>query len=181
MSDRTYSTKQNARRALKSVCKNCVKHAAAIIYETEDGRWALNEDLIEKYMDVNEWQEVYGTTGSGLPVEPTEEQDDLGSLDNVETRYENQSMVVQQAVATAIRTEIKREAQKTSMKLDRRISVVGSGEIYKNACAMWKANPTWMTSAQEDRLTKVLYAAAKRGEKIVVEINGRAFELVNIG
>lgn len=227
MTDRTYSTKANAKRALASVCKNCVKHAKAIIYETEEGRFALNEELIEQYMNTDEWQEVWGHNGAGLPIEPTVEEEvivltkpemtdinaaavllGIGNVMNTQVcqkcgseelyvgRCDKHGIVVDDdkiigchhcdwRVDTRKKTAsnptgIVREAQKTSMKLDRRISVVGSGEIYKNACAMWKANPTWMTSAQEDTLTKKLYAAAKKGEKIVVEINGRSFELVNV-
>lgn len=69
---------------------------------------------------------------------------------------------------------------KTSMKLDRTISCVETGEVWKNANQMWKANPNWMTSAQQDGLTKKLYSAAKNGEKITVEINARHFTLVNV-
>jgi hypothetical protein len=37
-----------------------------------------------------------------------------------------------------------------------------------------------MTSAQQDRLTAQLYAAAKVGEQKIIEINARSFMLVNI-
>ena len=79
------------------------------------------------------------------------------------------------------------DTMKTSLKLDRTIVATWktaegnecSGE-WKNAYQMWKANPTWMTSSQQDTLTAKLYAAAKKGDKITVEINGRAFELLNV-
>ena len=79
------------------------------------------------------------------------------------------------------------DMMKTSLKLDRTIVATWktaegnecSGE-WKNAYQMWKANPTWMTSSQQDTLTAKLYAAAKKGDKITVEINGRAFELLNV-
>lgn len=174
MTVRSYSTKANALRALKSICEKCVKFAKQIIRE-EEGRFVFDEDKIEEFMTTKEWQEVYGASGSGLPVEEEESKE--------EVKYETEAMKVQQAVAEAVRTEIKREAQKTSMKLDRTIMVYENGKAvgtWKNACAMWKQHPDWMTSAQEDGLTKKLYDAAKRGEKIVVEINGRAFELVNV-
>lgn len=77
--------------------------------------------------------------------------------------------------------EVAHDAQKTSLKLDRRITCVQTGEIWTNAHQMWKANPSWMTSAQQDRLTAKLYAAAKKGDKEAVEINGRHFELVSVG
>lgn len=76
-----------------------------------------------------------------------------------------------------------REAMKESLKLDRTIVAYNGEEKlgeWKNAFRMWVANPSWMTSAQQDRLTAKLYEAAKRGEKVRVEINGRAFELVNV-
>lgn len=245
--DRTYSTKANAKRALAAVCKNCVKHASKIIYETDEGRFALNEDLVEKYMDKDEWNEVYGFPGNGLPTEPTVEEAPVES-------YITEGMKVQQAVTAAVQKEVTnplnvphpenlhdngcpycgdtnngityddvpgketdyrfchmcstsfrwydgkkrqasgsssqtgtvREAQKTSMKLDRTIAVrytMGGEqkfEQYKNANQMWKLHPEWMTSAQEDTLTKKLYAAAKKGEYATIEINGRAFCLVNI-
>ena len=78
------------------------------------------------------------------------------------------------------------DTMKTSLKLDRTIAVryevegEKKYEQFKNAYQMWKANPTWMTSSQQDTLTAKLYAAAKKGDKITVEINGRAFELMNV-
>ena len=78
------------------------------------------------------------------------------------------------------------DTMKTSLKLDRTIAVryevegEKKYEQFKNACQMWKANPTWMTSSQQDTLTAKLYAAAKKGDKITVEINGHAFELLNV-
>ena len=72
------------------------------------------------------------------------------------------------------------DTMKTSLKLDRTIMCLQTAEVFKNAYQMWKANPTWMTSSQQDTLTAKLYAAAKKGDKITVEINGRAFELLNV-
>jgi hypothetical protein len=37
-----------------------------------------------------------------------------------------------------------------------------------------------MTSSQQDRLTARLYAAAKRGEQIVVTVNDISFQLLNV-
>ena len=69
---------------------------------------------------------------------------------------------------------------KTSLKLDRRVVCVETDEEFKNAYQMWIANPDWMTTGQQDRLTAQLYAAAKLGKQIAVEINGRSFHLLNV-
>jgi hypothetical protein len=69
---------------------------------------------------------------------------------------------------------------KDSLKLDRTIICVNTGATWKNAYQMWRDNPDWMTSAQQDRLTAQLYAAAKVGEQKIIEINDRSFMLVNI-
>lgn len=73
-----------------------------------------------------------------------------------------------------------RPTMKTSLKLDRSIRHVDTGDVWLNAHQMWVANPDWMTSSQQDRLTARLYAAAKRGERELVTVNGRTFELVNV-
>lgn len=70
-----------------------------------------------------------------------------------------------------------RDNMKTSLKLDRRIVALDDKKEYSNAYRMWKENPTWMTSAQQDNLTAKLYKAAKAGEKIVVVINKRSYTL----
>ena len=79
------------------------------------------------------------------------------------------------------------ETMKTTLKLDRTIVAFdnSSDEMlplgqWKNAFQMWKANPTWMTSAQQDGLTAKLYKAAKTGEQITIEINERMFRLANV-
>lgn len=69
---------------------------------------------------------------------------------------------------------------KTSLKLDRRIVCVETDEEFANAYQMWKAHMDWMTTGQQDRLTAQLYAAAKQGKQIVVEVNGRSFHLLNV-
>ena len=76
------------------------------------------------------------------------------------------------------------ETMKTSLKLDRTIeafddqfTLIG---FWKNAHQMWKAHPDWMTSSQQDTLTAKLYAAAKKGEKLIVNVNGRDFQLQNV-
>lgn len=73
-----------------------------------------------------------------------------------------------------------RPAMQSSLRLDRSIMCVETGEQWKNAHRMWCEHPDWMSSGQQDRLTAQLYAAAKNGERLVVPINGRSFRLVNV-
>ena len=73
-----------------------------------------------------------------------------------------------------------RPVMKTSLKLDRTIECVDTGETWKNAYQMWRAHPDWMTSSQQDRLTAQLYAAAKNGEQKMITINRRSFRLVSV-
>ena len=73
-----------------------------------------------------------------------------------------------------------RPNMKESLKLDRTITCLTTRENWKNAYRMWCEHKDWMTSAQQDRLTAQLYAAAKEGEQAVIEINGRKFMLVNV-
>lgn len=78
------------------------------------------------------------------------------------------------------KADITRVAMQASLKLDRRIRCEETGEEWKNAHQMWKENPSYMTSAQQDRLTKQLYAAAKEGQRVVVKVNDLHFSLVNV-
>lgn len=73
-----------------------------------------------------------------------------------------------------------RPTMKESLKLDRTITCVNTGETWKNAYQMWREHFDWMTSAQQDRLTAQLYAAAKNSEQKIIEINDRSFKLVNV-
>ena len=73
-----------------------------------------------------------------------------------------------------------RPVMRSSLKLDRTITCLDTGEEWKNAYQMWVAHPDWMTSSQQDRLTAQLYAAAKAGERKQLNINGRTFALVNV-
>lgn len=77
---------------------------------------------------------------------------------------------------------VTRPAMQASLGLDRNIMCVETKESWKNAFRMWKQNPSWMTSAQVDRLTRVLYTAAKQPTPVsaTVAINGRTFKLVNV-
>jgi hypothetical protein len=73
-----------------------------------------------------------------------------------------------------------RPVMKDSLKLDRTLICLSSGEIWKNAYQMWRERPEWLTSAQQDRLTAQLYAAAKIGEQKIIQINERSFMLVSV-
>lgn len=74
-----------------------------------------------------------------------------------------------------------RPAMRTSLKLDRQIMMLDNdNEVWPNAYRMWCAYPDLMTSAQQDRLTQQLYAAAKRGERAVVTVNNLRYQLVNL-
>jgi len=85
------------------------------------------------------------------------------------------SKVIKQVADTS-----NRPVMKDSLKLDRTIICVNTGQTWKNAYQMWRECLDWMTSAQQDRLTAQLYAAAKAGEQKIIEINDRSFMLVNI-
>jgi len=78
------------------------------------------------------------------------------------------------------KADVTRVAMHQSLKLDRRIRCEETGEEWKNAHVMWKENPGYMTSAQQDRLTKQLYGAAKEGTRLIVKINDLNFSLVNV-
>jgi len=69
-----------------------------------------------------------------------------------------------------------RPAMSASLKLDRQILSVNSGIVYKNACQVWKSG--LVSSSQCDRLSAVLYGAAKQGNRLMsVTINGHIFAL----
>lgn len=69
-----------------------------------------------------------------------------------------------------------RPAMVESMKLDRRIVDLTAGVVYRNACRVWKAGV--VSSSQCDRLSSVLYSAAKNGDRnVVVSINNHSFTL----
>ena len=83
--------------------------------------------------------------------------------------------VMKQRADTVVRTNMK-----TTLKLDRTITCIETGEVWKNAHQMWLDKPEWMSSGQQDRLTAQLYAAAKQGERKEIVVNGRTFCLVNV-
>ncbi len=86
--------------------------------------------------------------------------------------------VMHQKVPAAVSGD--RPAMRDSLKLDRRVVMVDTGEVWPNAYRMWCAYPALMTSAQQDRLTKQLYVAAKRGEREYVIINDCTYCLLHI-
>jgi hypothetical protein len=63
----------------------------------------------------------------------------------------------------------------TSLKLDRRIVHTDTGSIYANACQVWKAG--LVSASQGDRLSSVLYTAAKNNDRVVTVVNGHTFRL----
>ena len=73
-----------------------------------------------------------------------------------------------------------RPAMRDSLKLDRRIVMVDTGEVWPNAYRMWCAYPALMTSAQQDRLTQILYAGAKLGQRVMVTINDCTYCLLHV-
>ena len=78
----------------------------------------------------------------------------------------------------------RRQAMSSSLKLDRTIMVYADDVhigLFNNVHQLWKAHPDWITGAQVDRLTRVLYNAAKAGVRESVTINFRTFELAQSG
>tara|TARA_R110000772_G_scaffold48005_4_gene109458 strand:+ start:376 stop:849 length:474 start_codon:yes stop_codon:yes gene_type:complete len=79
----------------------------------------------------------------------------------------------------------RRQTMSTSLQLDRTIIVYdiegSSLGMFGNVHQLWKAYPKWVTGAQVDRLTRVLYTAAKAGIRGSVTINERTFELAQSG
>jgi len=84
------------------------------------------------------------------------------------------------AIKQKIDNSTTRPSMKASLKLDRTLICLSSGETWKNAYQMWRDHPDWLTSAQQDRLTAQLYAAAKIGEQKIIQINERSFMLVSV-
>lgn len=79
----------------------------------------------------------------------------------------------------------RRQAMSSSLQLDRTIMVYDDDDmhigLFNNVHQLWKAHPDWITGAQVDRLTRVLYSAAKAGVRESVTINFRTFELAQSG
>lgn len=152
MTTKTYSTKANARRALSNIGKAALCKAAELIQEI-DGQFQFNLEAAEEIQDSYECDDDCECVVKSAP---------------------------EAVVKTAKAVGTPHANMKTSLKLDRRIVCVETDEEFKNAYQMWIANPDWMTTGQQDRLTAQLYAAAKLGKQIAVEINGRSFHLLNV-
>lgn len=207
---KTYTTRANALRALKSFDIEAVKHAKELIVET-DGTWSFDNAEVEKFLVKqeeidNEEADVFAVFAQPKPARNTkaheanldaayralEERAAMGedmsaaSVDEntyeiIKTQTDNFASVTEQEHAEH-RGEIKaqsvpRDNMKTSLKLNRTINCLTTGETFKNAHQMWKAHTDWMTTGQQDRLTAQLYKAAKEGEFLVVTINERKFQL----
>ena len=167
---KSYASRSNAIRALKNFSMEAVKHASELI-EINDGEYEFDTETVEKFLANQAFPD------ETIALEAEEEL--AAALDAEETVEEFHQVTEQQHAEHRGETKITREAQKTSMKLDRTIICVETAQVWKNAHQMWKENPTWMTSAQEDALTRKLYVAAKVGKLETVVINGRSFQLVN--
>lgn len=63
----------------------------------------------------------------------------------------------------------------SSLKLDRRIVHVETDTVYPNALQVRKAG--LMSPSQADRLSSVLYTAAKKNDRVTTVINGHTFRL----
>lgn len=76
---------------------------------------------------------------------------------------------------SAVAPATARPAMAESLKLDRRITHVETGQVYANACQVWKAG--LVSASQGDRLSAVLYGAAKKGDYVELKVNGHTFTL----
>lgn len=68
---------------------------------------------------------------------------------------------------------------RTSLKLDRTVEHIETGEVYANCFRLFK-EAGLMSNGQSDTLSHRLYSAAKRGEQITCEMNGGTYRLVNV-
>ena len=92
----------------------------------------------------------------------------LATVELVETGHPNAKFL---SAKTGPRAE-----QSKTMKLPRAIVDLTAGIEYKNASAVWKAGV--ISSSQCDRLSGILYMAAKNGDREkVAEVNGHNFTL----
>lgn len=174
MAIRTYTTMSSCRRALAKIGDKALMAAKTLVYIDEDEKFAFDEVAAEQI----QYDEVVGNEDEVYTAQAEEEFHSVTEQEHAEPRDE---VVVSTTVETTRKASTTQsETLKASMKLDRTITCTESEQFWKNAYQMWKAHPDWMTSAQQDRLTAQLYAAAKKGEKLVVEINGRHFYLCNV-
>lgn len=82
---------------------------------------------------------------------------------------------IAQPATRTVKTMGPRPAMVESLRLDRRITHVETGTEYKNACQVWKAG--LVSASQGDRLSALLYGAAKNGVYVPVSVNGHTFTL----
>lgn len=72
------------------------------------------------------------------------------------------------------------QTMSTSLKLDRTVRHVETGETYKN-CFRLFTEAKLLTNAQSDKLSGILYKEAKQGIKVTFSFGeGLTFELVNV-
>jgi len=106
--------------------------------------------------------------------------------DEIRANMHNPEKVKAPAVTNYVRlpaTPERKRNMSDSLRLDRTIHVTnGSGKEwhFNNTHAMWKERPDWMSGAQVDRITRVLYTAAKKGIKTSVDLNGRTFTMMHV-
>jgi len=65
-----------------------------------------------------------------------------------------------------------------SLKLDRTVECIETGEVFKNCFRIFREGH--MSNAQSDRLSHILYTAAKQGVRMEQEMNGKTYRLVNV-
>lgn len=70
-----------------------------------------------------------------------------------------------------------RPAMSASLRLDRQVLNLENKQVFRNASHVWRTG--LISSAQCDRLSALLYGAAKRSEFPVVTVNGIRFQLRN--
>ncbi len=174
---KTYTTRANARRALSKIGDKALAAAKTLIEETGAGEFLFSVEAAEAI----QYEEVATVEADN---EIPDWMDSALTFEQVMVEHPVEAPVAETVEpvqpAPANKTGEVREAMKTSLKLDRRIVCVETDEEFKNAFQMWKAPPDWMTSSEVDRLTGQLYAAAKRGEQILVTIGERSFHLLNV-
>tara|TARA_R110002073_G_scaffold106216_1_gene239785 strand:- start:227 stop:838 length:612 start_codon:yes stop_codon:yes gene_type:complete len=101
-------------------------------------------------------------------------------LNNVKTILKD---VKQTRYARLPATPERKRNMSDSLSLDRTIHVTnesGKEWEFRNTHAMWKERPDWMSGAQVDRITRVLYTAAKQGVRTSVDLNGRTFTMMHV-
>lgn len=70
-----------------------------------------------------------------------------------------------------------RPGMKETLKLDRTVLCLTTGEVWKNVYQLWRDRPEWLTSSQRNFLSQKIYSAAKDGIHAIVNMNGRDYVL----